>query len=175
MAADTKDDVQDIEMEQDDNKKKKSRKKKSGSSKFLPFGKYFLLVLVLAAQSMLAYTIVDKNYASVYEYLKKSGPSDPIPYDMEQMVVNPAGTNGQRYLLLEVSLELGSEDDVTLLDKNKLKIRHDMIEFLSSRTVSQLVHFNQRESLRRDLIGIINTAVGSRSVRNLYYTKYVMQ
>lgn len=169
MAA-AKEDIQDVKEES-----KGAKKKKSGKSKFLPFGKYFLLILILAAQTMLAYTIVDKNYEQVYDYFKSMKSEETVAYDMEEMVVNPAGTNGQRYLLLQVSLELGSEDDVALLDKNKLKVRHDMIEFLSSRTVNQLVHFDQRESLRRDLIEIINTAVGSRSVRNLYYTKYVMQ
>lgn len=169
MAAE-KENIQDVKEETAGDKKKKS-----GKSKFLPFGKYFLLILILAAQSMLAYTIVDKNYKKVYDYFKSMKSEETVAYDMDEMVVNPAGTNGQRYLLLQVSLELASGDDVARLDKNKLKIRHDMIEFLSSRTVNQLVHFNQRESLRRDLIEIINDAVGSRSVRNLYYTKYVMQ
>lgn len=170
--ANKKDDVQEIEGTPVEEEERGEEKK---TSKFLPFGKYFLLLLVIAAQAFLAYTVVDENYAEVYSYLHSNDPEDFATYQMDELVVNPAGTNGKRYLMVEISLELANKDHIELLDNNKSKLKQDMIEVLSSRTIPQLTSREGREILRSDLIRVINTVIGVRSVRNLYFTKYVMQ
>jgi flagellar FliL protein len=156
-------------------KKKTSKKKKSSGSKFLPFGKYFLILLVLASQAILAYQIVDKNYEKVYEVVDNLTAPKEGSYLFEELIVNPSGTNGQRFLVVEISLELYDETHIKLIEAEKEQIKHNMLEVLSSRTVSQLARLSEREKLRSELATVTNQAIGKRSVRNLYYTKYVMQ
>lgn len=165
-------DVDSVSVEDEEKDKKSASKSKS---KFLSIGKYFLILLVLGAQGYGAYGIVNANYEKIYGFFDSFKSDHSGSYQMEELIVNPAETNGQRYLMVQISLELKDKDDTELIDKNKMKIRHDLIEFLSSRTVDQLIHFEQRELLRKEMVDIINDAVGKRSVRNLYYTKYVMQ
>ncbi len=163
---------------------KKGNRRKSGKKgpvKIRTIGKYFLILLVLAGQGFLAYSIVDKYYAPVYKTVhetlnnKTKSPEDFGTYQMEELVVNPAQTNGKRYLLVEISLELEDKEHVPLLESNNMKLKQDMIEALSARTVPELSHVEGRENLREELSKIINTSIGVRSVRNLYFTKYVMQ
>lgn len=154
----------------------KSKKgKKSGGSKFLPAGKYFLILLVLAAQGILAYQIVDKNYGNVYELVDTLTAPEDGSYMLEELIVNPAGSNGQRFLVVEISLELYDMKHIELIEQKKQRIRHNMLEVLSSRTVNQLTQLSEREKMRSELAEVTNEAVGKRSVRNLYYTRYVMQ
>lgn len=164
MAAKKQEDVQDIE-----------EKSESKASKFQPFGKYFLIILMVLGQGYLAYSFVDGNYEEIYSTIDSFTAAEPGTYQLEKLVVNPAGTNGHRYLLVELSLELASMDDVEVLKTKKQKIRHNLIQFLSSQTVQQLESFKRNKQLRQELISIINTAIGGHSVRNLYYTRYVMQ
>jgi len=151
------------------------KKKVSKASKFRRIGKYFLILLVLVAQGFLAYEIMAKNYKTVYTYVHSFIPKKPGKFDLKQIIVNPANTNGQRYLLVQISLELVNKDDKALLSENRSKIRNDLIKYLSTRTVSQLQGIEGKEEMRLKLVKIINRDIGKRSVRNLYYSKYVMQ
>jgi flagellar FliL protein len=149
--------------------------KATNKPKFLVIGKYFLFVILFAGQALLAYTLVDRNYADAYEMLYGNTEDSFVTYQMEELVINPAQTNGQRYLLVEIGLELYTDEHISLLEKNKLKLKQDMIEALSARTIPQLTTSEGRDILREHLIRIINRSIGQPSVRNLYFTKYVMQ
>lgn len=158
--------------------KKGSGTESTGRFKALNFqrlGKYFLLLLVLAIQIFIAYTIVERNFESIYRYTNGLFPDETGKYQLEEIIINPADTNGQRYLLVELSLELVDKDSEALIEKNSSRIRNHLIEYLSSRTVDQLQGVKSKENLRFELVSIINHTVGKRSVRNLYYSKYVMQ
>lgn len=153
----------------------KKRSKKKGGAKFLPFGKYFLILLVLASQVILAYQIVDKNYGKVFDLVDNLTSPESGKYQFEELIVNPSGTNGQRFLVVEVSLELYDITHSELIEENQQEIKHNMLEVLSSRTVTQLSQLSEREKMRTELAEVTNKAIGQRSVRNLYYTRYVMQ
>lgn len=162
-------------MATDKKKKIKKRKGKATPLKFLRIGKYFLLLIILVGQAFLAYSIVDKYYPSVYKKINAKSPADYASYQLEELVVNPANTNGKRYLLVEISLQLDDEKHIPLLEGSMMELKQEVIEALSVRTVNQLTHVAEREELRRELSDIINSSIGVRSVRNLYFTKYVMQ
>lgn len=151
------------------------KKKTFKALKFRRVGKYFLIVLVLAGQGTLAYTLVAKNYEQIHHYVNSFIPQESGKFQLEDIIVNPADTNGQRYLLVELSLELVNKRDVELVEEHRSKVRNDLIKYLSARSVSELQGIKGKEDLRIELVKIINKAIGKRSVRNLYYSKYVMQ
>lgn len=137
-------------------------------------GKIFLLVLILAGQGYLAYVIVDKYYPSIYAKMNEEDPPVIGPYIMEQLVVNPANTNGRRYLMVEISLEMNVEH-IPLMETSNPKVKQELIETFSSRTVSQLTTPQERDIIRQEVTDIINSSIGETSVQNLYFTKYVLQ
>ena len=157
-----------------DPKKKGASKGSNPPNKILAIGKIFLLVLILIGQAYLAYVIVDAYYPSLYAKQSVEEPPVLSMYQMEQMVVNPANTNGRRYLLIEISLEMNIEH-IPMMETIIPKVEQDMMETLSSRTVTQLTTSDEREKLRTELSDIVNTSLGENSVQNLYFTKYVLQ
>lgn len=156
-------------------KKGKSKKKKKGASKLPVIGKIFLLLVFLAGQAYLAYYIVDRYYPDIYASMHAKSAEDFGMFQFDELVVNPASTNGKRYLLVEISLQLDDKEHISLVEQNTMELKQEMIETLSTRTVRELTDVQGRERLRRELSGIINSAIGIRSVRNLYFTKYLMQ
>ncbi len=152
-----------------------SKKKVNKRSKFLRFGKFFLIVVVLLAQAFIAYAVVDKKYPEIYSLLNGLGDDNFVVYKMDELIVNPAGSQGQRFLVVEISMELTDSGHIEIVDKHIQRIKHAMNEALSARTVDELVQFQERERLRLELKNIVNREIGTHSVRNLYYTKYVMQ
>lgn len=163
------------ENEEKDKKAKKSKKKGKRPPIFLKLGKYFLLLLILSGQGFLAYAVVDHYYPSIYKKMNAKSPDDFGSYQFEELVVNPAQTNGKRYLLVEISVELIDKEHIPKLEEHAMKLKQEMIEALSKRTIPELVRVEGREEMRLELIDIINSVIEVRSVRNLYFTKYVMQ
>ena len=155
-------------------KKKGASKGSNPPNKILQIGKIFLLFLILVGQAYLAYVIVDAYYPSLYAKQNEEEPPILSMYQMEQMVVNPANTNGRRYLLIEISLEMNIEH-IPLMETVIPKVEQDMMETLSSRTVTELTTSEEREKLRTELSDIVNSTLGENSVQNLYFTKYVLQ
>lgn len=145
------------------------------SSIFLPYGKYFLIALVLVIQVLAAYTLVDKNYEKIYEIVQSKNEPVPVAFLLDELIVNPAGSQGKRYLVVEISLELESETSIALVQQNLQKVKHNVNESLAARTVDQLVQYREREVLRMEIINVINQSIEENSVRNLFFTKYVMQ
>lgn len=152
-----------------------TNKKKSKQSIFLRFGKYFLILFLVLGQAFVSYSIINKNYGAIYSYTKSLIPEERGQAELKEIIVNPANTNGQRYLLVQLSLELDKKEDQKLIEDNRSKIRNNIIKYLSAKTVSELQGIQGKEDLRVELIQLINQAIDSRSVRNLYYSKYVMQ
>ncbi|PAU94616.1 hypothetical protein CK503_07425 [Aliifodinibius salipaludis] len=150
-------------------------KKKSKQSIFRRYGKYFLILFLVLGQVFVAYSIVTQNYDAIYDYTQSLVPVERGKAELNEIIVNPADTNGQRYLLVQLSLELDSIDDQPLIEEHRSKIRNNIIKYLSAKTVTELQGIKDKEDLRVELIQIINDAIDSRSVRNLYYSKYVMQ
>lgn len=156
-------------------KKKTTKKKRSVNPKFLLLGKIFLFITIITAQAVLAYKVVDWNYEDIYRSMNEKSPDDYGVYELESIVVNPADTYGKRYLMVEISLELSDKDHISLLEANNMKLKQELMDALSKRTVDQLVDTSLRPEIRDELSDIINEIIEVPSVRNLYFTKYVMQ
>ena len=157
--------------------KKKSGKGKSFSlpSIFRGYGKYFLILVLVIGQAFVAYSVVNKNYEAIYGHVEDLIPEERGQFEFQEIIVNPAGTNGQRYLLVQLTVELVDKEVQSQIEQNRSKIRNNLIKHLSAKTVPEIQGIKGKENLRLELIKIINETIDSRSVRNLYYSKYVMQ
>ena len=76
--------------------------------------------------------------------------------------------------MVEISLEMNIEH-IPMMEINNPKVKQELIETFSKRTVSQLTTPQEREVIRQEVTDIINSSIGETSVQNLYFTKYVLQ
>ncbi len=146
------------------------------SGKFLSSnGKIFLVVIFLVAQAVLAYFFTSENYYNVSDWVNTDDDSRPSYYEISDVIVNPAETYGERYLLVSIGLELDSEESRAALDSNHAMIRDRINEVLSRQTVRDLNSVAGRDTLKTELGIMINDILGKNSVQNLFFTEYVMQ
>lgn len=144
-------------------------------SKFLIAGKYFLLLVLVFSLGGSAYFLVDKYYEEIYELTVGRSSDDTVTYVINEIIANPAGTNASRFLVVEIGLVLASSSDAELVDGNIMQIKDRINEVLSTKPVDELVRPEGRSELRVELAEEINQAIGVRSVRNLYFIRYVIQ
>lgn len=94
---------------------------------------------------------------------------------MENLVLNPAGSGGSRFLLLSVAIETGSttiEADMTTRDA---ELRDIILTSLGTKTVEQLTDIANREGIKNELHTAIATRFGKSAVKRLYFPQFVVQ
>lgn len=94
---------------------------------------------------------------------------------MSKLLVNVAGTLGQRYLLVSLSL-VGS--DPTLKDKLKehdAQLRDMACGALASKTLADLEKPGARNLIRAELMSGFNNILGSTMINEIYMTEFAIQ
>jgi flagellar FliL protein len=111
-------------------------------------------------------------------------------YMIEDIVVNPAGTNGTRYLSATIGLEYAKAINSEKTDeksgghgagktdgmgKKTPIIRDILIAILTSKNIEQLSSAEGKEALRSEIMEKINHEVTPDTVYKVYLVDYVLQ
>jgi flagellar FliL protein len=95
---------------------------------------------------------------------------------MENLVLNPAGSNGTRFLMAAVAAELKDEkvkEDMTARDA---ELRDAVLRLLGERTVDQLSDVTMREELKKQLTDSLNSRLGMKgAIKRVYFPQFVIQ
>ena len=107
---------------------------------------------------------------------KKAGDSKKMNVPFNKLLVNIAGTMGQRYLLVSLSLaSTGGEEFKTKLTENEAPLRDMAMGILSTKTLADLEKPGARNLIRTELINGFNNILGDNSVSEIYITEFGIQ
>ena len=95
---------------------------------------------------------------------------------LEPIVVNPAGTDGLRFLSTRVHLGISSAGVEGLIDTKNLKskIRDTLINIFSSKTIPQLDPMHH-EAIKDEIKQKLNTFLGENAILEVYFQGFVLQ
>jgi flagellar FliL protein len=96
-------------------------------------------------------------------------------YAIENIVLNPAGTNGSRYLLLTVALVLGDASGEATARARDIEVRDRIVALLATQTVEDLVDPAQRDSLKARIQQSITPLFPAGTVRRVLLPQFVVQ
>jgi len=96
-------------------------------------------------------------------------------YLVSNLLVNPTGTGGTRYLSASVGLQVTSPVSLEKLRLRDLQVRDLLILVLSSRTVEELTDSRSREQMRKEILGRLNQLLGGNQLTAVYFVDYVLQ
>ena len=95
---------------------------------------------------------------------------------MENLVLNPAGSNGTRFLMVAVAAEVADEKVSEQLTARDAEMRDAILRLLGQRTVEQLADMQIREPMKRQLIDSLNARLGSKdAIKRVYFPQFVIQ
>ena len=104
---------------------------------------------------------------------------EPIDYgefmEMESLIINPAGTDGTRYLMIKIGLESKKAKALEEVREKAIVLRDAILRDLSARTVDELAAIEHRNQIKEDLREVINGILEKGEVTRLYFTQYVLQ
>jgi flagellar basal body-associated protein FliL len=154
---------------------KDSEKSSGKRNKFLKAGKIFLLIGVIVGQGIAAYAIIKNNYPDIKETIDGFSQKGGVYYKVDNIIINPAHSDGERYLILSLAFEMNNSNDVAMADKMSVEIIDRVNSHLIQKSASELSSVEQREVIKKELSVEINDLLGKKAVRNLFITKYVIQ
>ena len=99
----------------------------------------------------------------------------PILYAIKDIVVNPAGTGGSRFLSVSVGFELSDEEVAAEFEQREPLVRDALITILSSKTVAQLTDIKQKEIMRYQIKRRLEKLLDTDGIEAVYYTDFVLQ
>lgn len=95
--------------------------------------------------------------------------------ELGDVVVNPAGTGGRRYLKASVSLEVKDAKVAKAVEHRAAPIKDLLVRTLSARTLDELTDPTSKEELREQLVEEVGSLFDEGAILNLYFTEYVVQ
>jgi flagellar FliL protein len=105
----------------------------------------------------------------------EKGTSAPSVHLLENLVLNPAGSGGSRFLLLSVAIEAGSSNTVADFQARDAELRDIILTALGAKTVDQLTDISTREGIKSEIQAAITARFGKASVKRLYFPQFVVQ
>ncbi len=150
------------------------KKKKGGILKFI------LIPVILLVQAVAAYYFVfdvlvaDPNKPEKTAENKKQMKVGQF-YEINDLVINPAGTKGRRFLVTEIGLETDNPKVVEEATLKDIWIRDAIISMLSKKSPDELLDYNLRGRIKTEILTKINKRLVSGKFNRLYFKKYIMQ
>jgi flagellar basal body-associated protein FliL len=106
---------------------------------------------------------------------KKGEGEKSAVFSIDNIVVNPAGSAGTRFLMASVAFELSDEKAVEALREKEVQIRDAVITTLESQTLEMLAAPGSRDGIKRQLAVAIKPLVPGRKQLRVYLPQFVLQ
>ncbi len=105
----------------------------------------------------------------------KDGGNVSSLFTVKDIVINPAGTGGTRFLSVSFAFELESLEIEEEFKAREAIIRDALITILSSKTVAQLTDAKQKEIVRYQIKKRVSNLMKTEELAGVYYTDFVLQ
>jgi flagellar FliL protein len=102
------------------------------------------------------------------------GSGSPL-FSIDNLVINPAGTQGTRFLIVTVALEMKDAGATPELTARDPEIRDLLLSLLSARTVEQLSDLGGKDALKEEIRVAIEKVLGPDKVVRVFIPQYVLQ
>ena len=103
------------------------------------------------------------------------GEEAPSYFTLDNLVVNPAGTQGTRFLVATLAIRVSEKGSNEELQAHDPEIRDALLNLLSARTVDQLSNGSIRDSLKVELKNTIESVIGAGKIASLLLPQFVLQ
>jgi flagellar FliL protein len=161
--------------------------KEKSSGGLLPIINLALLVLVLAVGGFIAWKLVSMEQpaapvvdAALAEQTALPEAEDdtnapPVIMEIDDITVNLADTDRDRFLRATIKLELRNEDAKAKVTAYADPVRDLIGKILRAKKFSDIRSPQGTSALQEELIIRLNRRVGGKPIKNVYFTDFVSQ
>ncbi|MFA7228517.1 MAG: flagellar basal body-associated FliL family protein [Melioribacteraceae bacterium] len=164
--------------------------KKGGlNMKVLLFGIPLFMVQVIAIYFITANILLTKiqaNHSSATsnpaEVKKAAEPArveskelGKFVYMVEDLIINPAKTDGKRLLMSSLGFDISTEAEHQELKAKDVLLKDAVISVMSSKELTQLGNTAYRDTLRTEIVKRLSQLMPKVKINTIYFSKYILQ
>lgn len=105
----------------------------------------------------------------------KEGAPPANVYTLDNLVLNPAGSDGTRFLLLTISLQVKDAATLEAMKARDAELRDAVLVTVGNRTVEELAAVGARDSLKIELRAAAKKLFRRNVVKRVYFPQFVIQ
>ena len=94
---------------------------------------------------------------------------------IDNLVLNPAGSGGTRYLLVTVVFEVRDRGVADEMIQRDAEVRDATLRVLGGKTVEQLADLAGRDAIKQELTSTVGALLSKGAVRRIYFPQFVIQ
>lgn len=96
-------------------------------------------------------------------------------YSIDELVINPAHTNGRQLLLTTLTFDLADEESKVNVETKDFLVKDMVISVLSSKNIKFLSDISERDSLRSEISHKLESFLPEVKLNKVYFSKYIIQ
>ena len=117
----------------------------------------------------------EKGHSGETENKVSENGASGLIFSVDDMIVNPAQTNGKMLLLASLGLSVENEEAKKSLEEKQVIVKDAIISVLSSKNVTQLGSATYRDTLKTEILKNLAVQMPGSNVNNIYFSKFIIQ
>jgi flagellar protein FliL len=94
---------------------------------------------------------------------------------LDNMIVNPAGSQGTRFLMVSVAYEVSNAEAEKLLHDREVQLRDEVMAVLAQQPLDSLVQATSRDRVKEKLAAIVRPMLPKDAPLQVYLPQFVIQ
>jgi flagellar protein FliL len=108
--------------------------------------------------------------------VKKGEKSEPARiYRIDNVIVNPAGSDGARFLMASIAYQIPDEASEQTLRAHEIQLRDDVVGALESMSMPRLTQPHARDTIKVQLLEIARRILGPQAQIDVFMPQFVIQ
>ena len=96
-------------------------------------------------------------------------------WPIENLVLNPAGSNGSRFLMVNATFELKDEAAKEAAKDKEAEARDIILALLGKKTLDELSDIGQREQIKKEVLAAVAPIFPKGIVTKVFFPQFVIQ
>lgn len=98
-----------------------------------------------------------------------------VSKSIENLVLNPAGSGGTRFLMVTATFELKDGATLQAMKDHEPEVRDRILSLLGKRTVEELSDISQRDAIKQAVLEVVQPLFPKGSVLKVFFSQFVIQ
>lgn len=103
-------------------------------------------------------------------------PEDLVVYTLDNLIANPAGSNGARFVMFSVGIEVEGDEESAEeeVGHHDAELRDRLLALVGTKTVEELSEVDARRWLKGEILEVVADVLSEMTVYHIYLPEYVI-
>ena len=105
----------------------------------------------------------------------EEAPAATVTHAIENLVLNPAGSGGTRFLMVTATFELRDGSAEQRMHDREAEVRDHILSLLSKKSVEELTDVNARDAVKKQVLDAVSPLFPKGDVVKVFFPQFVIQ